>query len=122
MLTSNPSATSARPRRSTPQSLLVTAVGLRVDNPDKPRQEIELVDHEQVGARYAGAAFAWDLFACSDVDHVDSQVRELGTKGCREIVATRLHETQLCPWEFQVHILDCGDVHGGVLTYRGMRA
>ena len=42
MLISNPSATSARPKHSTPQSLPVTAVGLRVDNPDKPRQEIEL--------------------------------------------------------------------------------
>src|SRR4029077_822219 len=42
MLITNPSATSARPRRSTRQSLPVTAVGLRVDNLDKPRQEIEL--------------------------------------------------------------------------------
>jgi len=46
---------SARPRRSTPQSLPVTAVGLRVDNLDKPRQEIELAGWVELPGKQASS-------------------------------------------------------------------
>src|ERR1700745_74422 len=46
-------------------------------------REIDLVDHEQVGARDARAAFGRNLVAGGDVDDVKRQVRELRRKGRR---------------------------------------
>ena len=59
------------------------------------RREIDLVDHQQVRARDAGAALARDLLALRDVDDVDGDVGKLGRERRRQIVAAGLDEDQI---------------------------
>src|SRR6476619_6588317 len=42
------------------------------------RREVDLVDHEQIGAGDAGTALGRNLVARRDVDHIERQVGKLG--------------------------------------------
>ena len=53
------------------------------------RREIDLVDHQKVGAGDAGAALGGNLVAGGDIDHVDRQIGQLRRKGRGKIVAAR---------------------------------
>src|SRR5262245_13741847 len=50
------------------------------------RSQIDLVDDEKIGARNTRAALARYFFTCCDVDHIDRQIGQLGTEGCRKII------------------------------------
>ena len=86
------------------------------------RREVDLVDHEEVGARDAGAALARDLLAGGHVDHVDREVGELGAEGRGEVVAAALDQAELAGREEAAHARDGGEVDRGVLADRGVRA
>ena len=51
------------------------------------RSQIDLIDHEQIGASNPWAAFTWNLVACRDVNHVDNLVRQFRAE-CRGQVVT----------------------------------
>src|ERR1700678_3541514 len=85
------------------------------------RREIDLVDHEQVRARYARAAFARYFLAARDVDDVDREIRELGGEGRRKVVTPRFDEDQIEVDEALAHFGNCREIDRGVLADRGMR-
>jgi CubicO group peptidase (beta-lactamase class C family) len=61
------------------------------------RREVDLVDHQQVGAGDAGAALARDLVAGGDVDDVDRQVGQFRAEGGRQVVAAAFDQDQVEP-------------------------
>src|SRR6516164_7351702 len=85
------------------------------------RREIDFVDHEQVGARDARAAFGWNLVASGDVDDVKRQVGELRRKGRRQVVAAGFDQNEIKRRKFFLHLCDRGEIDGGVLADRGVR-
>ena len=79
-------------------------------------REVDLVDDQQIRARDAGTALARNLFAARDINHINSQVGELRTEGCRKVVATGLDEAQLRMREAAAHLFDRGEIHGGIFA------
>ena len=86
------------------------------------RREVDLVDHQQVGAGDAGPALARDLLARRHVDHVDREVGQLGREGGGEIVAARFDEHDLELGPFAHDVRHRGEIDRGILADRGVRA
>src|SRR5271155_5625865 len=86
------------------------------------RGEVDLVDHEQVGARDAGAALARDFLAARDVDDIDRDVGEFGRERRCEIVAARFDQDEVEIAKPLSHLVDRGQIDRGVFADRGMRA
>ena len=86
------------------------------------RREVGLVDDQEVGARDAGPALAWDLVALSDVDDEDEVVGERATEGERQVVAAGLDKHEVAVREAPLELRDCVQVHARVVTHGGVRA
>ncbi len=56
------------------------------------RRQVDLVDHEEIGAGDSRPSFAWDLVAASDVDHVDPDIDQVGAERRRQIVTSAFNE------------------------------
>src|SRR5262245_66044875 len=57
-------------------------------------RQIDLVYDQQIGTGDAGSALAGYLFTGRNVDHIDRQVRQLGTECCRKVVAAGFDKAQ----------------------------
>ena len=86
------------------------------------RREVGLVDDQQVALGDAGPAFARDLLATGDVDHVQRQVRQLGAEGGGQVVAAGFDEDDVGVGEAVEHAVDGLEVDAGVFADRGVRA
>src|SRR5262249_20136099 len=86
------------------------------------RRQVDLVDDEQVRAGDSWSALARYLFACRDVDHVNREIRQLGTERRRQVVPARFDEAQLRAGKPPVHVGDGGEVHGRVFPDCRVRA
>ena len=85
-------------------------------------REIDLVDHQEIGARDAGAALGGNLVAGGDVDDIDRQVGKLGRKSGSEIVTARFDQHQIERGKFLPHVGDGREIGGSILADRGVRA
>ena len=85
-------------------------------------REVDLVDDEEIGAGDAGAALPRDLLAGGDVDHVEGEVGELRREGGGEIVAAGFDQHQIEIGKLGAHLRDGGEIDGGILADRGVRA
>ena len=72
--------------------------------------------------RDAGAAFARDLVAGGDVDHVERQIGQFGAERGGEVVAARFDENDVEVGERAVEARHRLEVDRGVLADRGVRA
>ena len=86
------------------------------------RREIDLVDHQEIGAGDAGPALGRDLIAGCDIDDVDREIGKLRRERRRQIVAAGLDQDQVELGELAPHVGDGGEVDRGVLADRGVRA
>ncbi len=83
-------------------------------------RSILLVTRSHLGD--AGAAFAGDFLAGSDVDHADRQVGQLGAEGGGQVVAATLDEHDVGVGELAQHAVDGLQVDGAVLPDGGVWA
>src|SRR5258706_4782137 len=101
-----------RPLAAHPARVAVHDLERRPDH----RREVDLVDHQQVALGDARAAFARDLVARRDVDHVQGQVGELRAEGRGEVVAAGLDEDQVEPGKAAIQARHRLQVDRGVLA------
>jgi len=85
------------------------------------RGEVDLVDHEQIGLRDAGAALARHLVAVRDVDDIDRIVGELAAVLRGEVVAAALDDQEL-GGDGLHQVVEREQVRRDVLADRGVRA
>ncbi|GHU29345.1 hypothetical protein FACS189497_07150 [Betaproteobacteria bacterium] len=85
------------------------------------RREVDLVDHEQIGAGDARAALARNLVTSGHIDDVNREVGQLRRKRRREIITSRLDKNDLQPRKTPVQPVDGLKIDRGILTDRGMR-
>ncbi len=89
--------------------------------PDQ-RREVGLVDDQQIGARDARTAPAWNLVAAGNVDHEDLPVDQAPAERCGQVVAAALDEHQVQRRQRALQILDGVEIRGDVVADRGVRA
>src|SRR5579883_2457635 len=85
------------------------------------RCQIDLVDHEEIGARDPRPSLARNLVAGGDVDHIDREIREFRTERRRKIVAAGLDEDEVEIGKAPSHLGHRGEIDRGVLADRRMR-
>ena len=84
--------------------------------------EIDLIDHQEIGAGDAGTALGRDLVAGRDIDDVEREVGELGRERRRQVVAAELDQDQVELGELAPHVGDGGEIDRGIFANRGVRA
>ena len=82
--------------------------------------QIGFVDHQQIGLRDAGPAFAGDFVTARDVNDLDGEVRQLPAETRREIVAPGFDEQKL-RMEGAVQFLQRQEVRRNVFADRRVR-
>ena len=85
-------------------------------------RQIDLVDHQEIGAGDARPAFRGNLVAGGDVDDVDGEIGQLRRKRRGEIVAAGFDQHQIEAGEFLPHVGDGREIGRSVLADRGVRA
>src|SRR3569623_3329037 len=85
------------------------------------RREIDFIDYQQIGLGDAGPALARKLVASGDVDHVESQIGQLGTESGAEIVAATLDQHEIEIGKTAAQLVDRGEVHRRILADRRVR-
>ena len=83
--------------------------------------QVGFVDHQQVGLRDAGAAFARDLVAAGNVDDLNRVIRQFAAEAGGQIVATRLDEQDIRP-ELAMQFFQREQVRGNVFSDGCVRA
>ena len=84
-------------------------------------RQIDLVDHQEVGARDARASLARNLLALGDVDDVDRRVDQLGAERGRQVVAAALDQQKLERGKFLLELAHRLEVGRRVLPDRRVR-
>ena len=84
--------------------------------------KVGLVNHQNVGVRYARAILAGNLIAGRNINDIYEEIDQRRTKGESEVVASRLDKYHIGIGEATLHLLYGGNVHRGVLAYGSMGA
>ena len=66
--------------------------------------------------------FVLNLVACSDIDNINSEIRQFRTKSCAQIIAATFHKYYVEVIDTFVEFADRGKIHGSIFTYRGVWA
>jgi hypothetical protein len=83
--------------------------------------EISFVDHEEVGLRNAGTAFARNFVAAGDIDNIDSVIGKFTTEMGGQIIPAGFKEQDLRMEEF-MELLQRQEIGGDIFADGGVRA
>ena len=79
------------------------------------RSQVDLVDHQEIGAGDSRATLPWDFLTRRHIDDVNGEIGELRAEGCSQIVTTALDDDEIQVGELAAQVGNSRKIDRGIL-------